>query len=76
MDPVRGGVNDRALQLRCLGWVKVSELSTSICLPLCPQTQTLLDAAGTSHLCQERSFIRHVPLNVRPSKNTIPKALQ
>jgi hypothetical protein len=35
---------------------KVEELRTSICHPLCPQTRTLLEAAGTSHLCQQLTF--------------------
>jgi hypothetical protein len=33
------------------------ELAASICLPLCPRTQTLLNAVGTSHLCQERFWL-------------------
>ncbi len=34
---------------------KCEILCASRCFPLLLQTQTLLDAVGTSHLCQERS---------------------
>jgi hypothetical protein len=37
-------------------WSKYEILALSRCFPLCLQTQTLLDAVGTSHLCQQETW--------------------
>ena len=47
------------------------ELSTSICFPLCPRTRTLLDAGGTSHLCQKRKCRRFQVMSALPHKADI-----
>jgi len=47
-----------------------SDVSTvSRLVPVYPDQRTISDSLGTSQKCQERSFIRHAPLNVRRSKN-------
>jgi len=47
------------------------ELSTSIYFPLCPRTRTLLDAGGTSHLCQQQKCrsVCWQPVSSRQARN-------
>src|ERR1700722_10844519 len=49
---------------------KCEILIPSGCLPLCLRTRTLLDAVGTSHLCQHRESPQH-PVGV-----LIPRAAE